>query len=61
LAERWDSHPHRVLKTKNLTDFGFLTIREIRSKAEVRHVLSTRLISVTVSASERLRLAALDW
>jgi len=50
-----------VLKTKNLTDFGFLTIREIRSKAEVRHVLSTRLISVTVSASERLRLAALDW
>ena len=31
----WDSHPCRVVKTKNLTDFAFLTIRQIRSKTEV--------------------------
>jgi hypothetical protein len=33
----WDSNQCWILKTKNLTDFGFLTIRRIRTKAlEIR-------------------------
>ena len=29
----WDSNHCRLLKTKNLTEFSFLTIRQIRTKA----------------------------
>ena len=39
MAERWDSNQCRVLKTKNLTEFSFLTIRWIRTKA----VIETRI------------------
>jgi hypothetical protein len=45
----WDSHHCRVLKTKNLQGFTFLTIRRIRTKVlveAIEHAESRRAFSV---------------